>query len=118
MVTMLSTLLREQWRHYADTHQTQRNLLTHILAVPLFLVGNIVLLYAVIHAAPVAGTVGIGLSSIGLALQGKGHSHEPMAPTPFTGIGNAVLRILLEQWITFPRFVFSGGWLAAWRNAR
>jgi len=24
-------------------------------------------------------------------------------------------RIFLEQWITFPRFVLSGGWYHAWR---
>lgn len=118
MVAMLSTLLREQWRHYAGTHQTQRNLLIHIIAVPLFLLGNIVLLDAVIHAAPTSAAVGLGISGIGLALQGKGHGHESVAPTPFSSVGNAVLRILLEQWITFPRFVLSGGWLAAWRQAR
>jgi hypothetical protein len=24
---------------------------------------------------------------------------------------------VLEQWITFPRFVLSGGWWRAWRDA-
>ena len=27
-------------------------------------------------------------------------------------------RILAEQWITFPRYVLSGGFARAWRSAR
>jgi hypothetical protein len=42
---------------------------------------------------------------------------EPVPPEPFTGAGNAVARLLLEQWITFPRFVVSGGWHRALKSA-
>jgi hypothetical protein len=30
--------------------------------------------------------------------------------TPFDGAGDVVSRLLVEQWVTFPRFVLSGGW--------
>jgi len=36
---------------------------------------------------------------------------------PFTGPLNAMSRIFLEQWVTFPRFVLSGGWSHAMRAA-
>ena len=55
-----------------------------------------------------------GISALSpVALQGRGHRKEPVPPEPFTGLGNALSRIFLEQWITFPRFVLSGGWLRA-----
>jgi hypothetical protein len=37
-------------------------------------------------------------------------------PEPFTGPLNAVARIFLEQWITFPLFVLSGSWWKAVRT--
>jgi hypothetical protein len=52
----------------------------------------------------------MGLS---IAIQGRGHGTEPVPAEPFTGMGNAVTRILLEQWVTFPRFALSGGWMRA-----
>ena len=54
---------------------------------------------------------------LSLALQGRGHRWEPVPPEPFTGPMNAVARLLCEQWITFPRFVLSGGWRDALRRA-
>jgi hypothetical protein len=30
---------------------------------------------------------------------------------------NAVARLFLEQWITFPRFLLSGGWSRALRTS-
>jgi hypothetical protein len=34
-----------------------------------------------------------------------------------TGLTDAVTRILAEQFVTFPRFVITGAWIAAFRNA-
>jgi hypothetical protein len=48
--------------------------------------------------------------------QGREHGQEAVPPEPYTSPLNAVARILLEQWITFPRFVLSGGWARAMRN--
>jgi hypothetical protein len=54
--------------------------------------------------------------ALSVALQGRGHRQEPVPPAPFTGPLNAVSRIFLEQWVTFPRFLFSGGWFRALRQ--
>ena len=34
-------------------------------------------------------------------------------PIPFEGAGDALSRIITEQFVTFWRYVFSGQWLAA-----
>lgn len=53
------------------------------------------------------------LTGLSLAVQGRGHGREPVAAEPFTGPLNAIARIVLEQWLTFPRFVLSGAWMRA-----
>jgi len=50
-------------------------------------------------------------------VQGRGHRGESAAPVPFTGPGDFVSRFLVEQLVSFPRFVLTGGWLRAWRRA-
>jgi len=60
--------------------------------------------------------VGIIATVASIALQGRGHKAEVNSPEPFTGVGNALSRIFLEQWVTFPRFVLSGGWFRALRS--
>ena len=113
-----SRLLAWQWEGYARYHQSRTNLLLHIVLVPAFLAGNITLIAGVIRLSWVAALAGLALTSASMALQGRGHRGESEPPVPFTGPGNALSRIFLEQWVTFPRFVLSGGWLRALRNAR
>jgi hypothetical protein len=48
-------------------------------------------------------------------LQGAGHKREIQKPEPFLGADDLVSRFVVEQLITFPRFVLSGNWL---RNLR
>jgi len=111
-------LLAWQWQGYARYHQSRVNLLMHIVLVPLFLLGNIAVLAGVIRLSWSVAIAGLGLMSASIALQGRGHRGEPEPPVPFSSPANALSRIFLEQWITFPRFVSSGGWLRALRNAR
>ena len=112
----LSELLRWQWAGYPRYHQSRPNLLLHIIVVPVFLLGTVAFVAAIARALwlPAAGGVLAMVSS--MALQGLGHRREPVPPEPFEGPLNAVLRIVCEQWITFPRFVASGGWHRAWRQ--
>jgi hypothetical protein len=113
----LTELLRWQWEGYPRYHRTRFNLLLHILVVPVFLVGNVAVVLALVQGAW-AVVVGGGIAMVvSVALQGRGHAHEPTPPEPFTGPRNAASRIFLEQWVTFPRFVLSGGWLYALRHA-
>lgn len=107
-----SGLLAWQWEGYARYHQSRANLLLHIVLVPLFLAGNVALVVGLVRLDWIEALVGAGLMALSMALQGRGHNGEPVPPVPFSGAGNAFARIFLEQWITFPRFVLTGGW---WR---
>jgi uncharacterized membrane protein YGL010W len=109
-------LLARQFAGYPDAHGDRRNLLIHLLTVPAFILGNCAALAAPFTSGWLA-LGGIALTATAFGLQGRGHGFESKRPAPFSGPGNAVVRILGEQWITFPRFVLSGGFLRAWREA-
>lgn len=113
----MSQLLRSQWEGYPRYHQSRTNLLLHIVFVPLFLCGNVGLLVGLIQRSWLVAVVAAAATLIGVALQGRGHRKEPVPPEPFSSPFNALARIFCEQWITFPRFVLSGGWLRALRTA-
>jgi hypothetical protein len=114
----ISELLRWQWAGYAKYHQSRANLLIHIIAVPLFLIGTIALVVALSQLSLMLLAVGVGCIVVAVALQGRGHRLEVVPPEPFSGPLNFVSRLFLEQWVTFPRFVISGGWGASLRKVR
>lgn len=109
-------LLAWQWSDYAAKHTNRANLLLHVPAVVLAQAGMLVLVYAAIARSPAAAGVAAACIVVSLAAQGRGHRLEREAPTPFSGAGDFVTRFVVEQWITFPRFVLSGGWLRALRR--
>lgn len=109
-------LRRPQLDGYAQYHQSRPNLLLHIVFVPLFLTGNIAFAIALVQGRWLVALGAVILTVLSLAMQGRGHRGEPVAPRPFTGPLNAVARILREQWVTFPRFVLCGAWTRALRN--
>lgn len=111
-----SSLLRRQWEGYARYHQSRRNLLLHIVFVPLFLTGNVVLLVGLIERRWSLALTGAVFTTLAIGIQGRGHRGEPVPAEPFTGALNALSRIFLEQWVTFPRFVLSGAWMRALRS--
>jgi hypothetical protein len=113
----ITELLRWQWEGYPRYHHSRRNLLLHIVFVPMFLVANISLVIALVQRSWLGALVAVFAMMASIALQGRGHRAEAVPPAPFTGAANAIARIFLEQWFTFPRFVLSGGWLNALRNA-
>jgi type IV secretory pathway TrbD component len=112
------SLRRAQWERYAHHHQSRSNLLLHIAFVPLFLAGNVAFLIALAERRWLIALGGVLLTLLSIMVQGRGHRQEPVAPEPFTGPRNAMARILLEQWVTFPRFVLSGAWARALRGSR
>jgi hypothetical protein len=109
-------LLRWQWGGYPRYHRSRANLLLHIAAVPLFLAANISLVAAIAKRSIVFAAISLVVMVVSVALQGRGHRQEKVPPELFTGPTNAVSRIFLEQWVTFPRFVISGGWFRALRQ--
>lgn len=129
-------LARWQWADYSENHRTKRNLRIHIVAVPLFLAGNVGAVVGLVMGIDVLRELsaegidpwwlvlpvllmlpGLLLSAGAMAVQGAGHKGEAKAPKPFTGPLNVMGRIFMEQWVTFPRFVLSGGWTRALRAA-
>lgn len=105
-----SSLLRKQWEGYARYHQSRPNLLLHIVFVPLFVAANIGFAVALAERRWGLAVAAAALTGAALAVQGRGHRAEPVPPEPFTSPLNAISRIFLEQWVTFPRFVLCGGW--------
>ena len=111
-------LLKWQWQGYAKYHQNTTNLLLHIFAVPLFILANVLAIVAVVKLSLllfIAAILGLVVSVI---IQGRGHRLEPIPPEPFAGPANVLGRLFFEQWVTFPRFVLSGGWSRNLAHAR
>jgi hypothetical protein len=108
-------LLEWQWSDYTARHRNRTNLLLHIVSVPLFQIGTIILAYAVVMASGAAAGLGIVCMTAALVAQGRGHKLERETPARFDGATDFVSRFVAEQWVTFPRFVLSGGW---YRNLR
>lgn len=112
---MRPNLLAWQWSLYTEGHRSRRNLVLHVFTQPLFVAGCCEVL-----ATPLLGLRGLlGLVAmvIALALQGRGHKGEAAKPVPFDGPVDFVRRFFAEQWVTFPRFVLSGGFARAWHEA-
>jgi hypothetical protein len=109
------SLMTWQWAHYPSGHRARRNLLLHLLTVPLFQAGTVALVAAPWRSGwlALAGLVAIALA---MAAQGRGHRGEATAPLPFAGPLDAIARILVEQWVTFPRYLLSGRFAQAWRR--
>lgn len=107
-----------EWQHanYPAAHRSRRNLLVHIVTVPLFMAGTIA--FALAWRWPWLLVIGPAVMTGVMALQGRGHRQEAAPPAPFLGPADVFGRIFAEQWITFPRFVASGGFVRAWRASR
>jgi hypothetical protein len=98
------------WADYQRVHAERRNLLIHIVAVPLF-VGSILAMPVCL----VRGNYGllvicIMLVVLALQLESRGHTMERQAPRPFSGSTNFLYRLFREQFIIFPVFLVSGRW--------
>jgi hypothetical protein len=111
-------LIRWQWEGYPRYHGARRNLFLHVFVVPIFLLGNTAIVVAAFQRSWALALGGAVVMVASIGIQGRGHRQEPTPPEPFTGPLNAVARIFCEQWVTFPRFVLSGGWLRALRQRR
>jgi hypothetical protein len=110
-------LLARQWAGYAGGHGDRRNLLVHALTVPVFLLGTVALAAAPFSSAWLA-LAGPAAMMAAIGIQGRAHQRETQRPAPFEGAADAIVRIFVEQWVTFPRFVLSGGFGRAWRQGR
>ena len=111
-----SSLAQWQWQLYPHNHSNRRNLVMHLITTPLFWAGTLAVLTSPLTTfwAALAGV--ITMVAV-VALQGRTHGLETTKPVPFRGFSDVIGRIFLEQLFTFPRFVMTGGFARAWRQA-
>ncbi len=110
-------IIQWQWQNYPENHENVANLLFHIVGVPIFILGMIAFIGNLAQLRITEAVIGLIIAIGGYALQILGHKLEAEPPIPFDGPVDAIQRIFTEQFITFPRFVISGGWLRALRQA-
>jgi len=110
-------LLSWAWRETPPVHKNSTNLLIHIVAVPLFVIGHI-LLVAALLVSPWFLLVAVLCVATSLAAQNLGHSLEQNQVHPFTGPRDFLRRIYAEQFCNFWRFLLSGGWYASFQASR
>ena len=115
---MRAQLISWQWQGYGDFHRNRSTLSVHAVAVPLFVVNTLLLAAAVVRVEPAAALCGLLGMAVAFAAQGAMHKREPTASIPFDGPVDVVTRIFTEQFVTFPRFVRTGGFARAWAAAR
>lgn len=104
-------ILAWQWSSYDRNHRDRGNLLLHFVAVPAFVGAALALATCLLRGFWFAAALAFLLMLVAFAVQGIGHKREAEAPIPFDGPGDFLARVFAEQFITFPRFVLSGGWM-------
>jgi hypothetical protein len=110
-------LVTWQFDNYPPAHQTRRNLAIHIVTEPLFVCGLLAAPGLFVSGQWIGGIVALALVLVAVVAQGSGHKGEPNPPLPFRSPLDVVARLVVEQFVTFPRFVLSGGYGRAWRAA-
>lgn len=106
-------IIQWQWDGYKQYHNTPINLWIHILAAPLFIIGTILLITAIIGLSFFMIIASSLIMAVSILAQGFGHSKETHPVEPFIDGKNAVTRIFIEQFYTFPKYVISGKWYRA-----
>lgn len=107
--------MRIDWTDYQRVHTGRKNLLIHLLAVPLFVAGFIVIVVSVLRSTWLPATTALAICVIALVLQAGGHRSEAQAPRPFTGPMNFLRRWFTEQFVIFPLFLLTGRWWRCYR---
>ena len=103
-------LIAWQWASYDRNHRDRLNLVLHFLAVPAFIAGVLSSIRLLTLGLWPQALAMLAVAAVAFLVQGIGHKREAEAPIPFDGPLDFVSRVVVEQFITFPRFVFTGGW--------
>ena len=111
-----SELVSWAWRETPPVHRNATNLLIHLIAVPLFVLGHVLLVACFIRPWLLMGA--IASIALSLAAQKYGHSLEHRRVHAFAGAGDFIRRLYAEQFCNFWRFLFSGQWYASFKAGR
>ena len=85
----------------------------HIVAVPTFMLRNVLAVIGAAMLAPILFFAGVVVLTVGtIGAQGRGPRFKSVPTQPFAGSVDLAKRLLVGQWVIFPRFVPSGGWRA------
>ena len=95
---------------YGRYHQNPVNLLIHMVAVPVFMIGLVSGVGFLISGRALLALLCFLGPVSSLAVQAIGHKMEPVKAEPFQGPLNFLQRIFLEQFYRYWVFVFSGAW--------
>jgi uncharacterized membrane protein YGL010W len=116
-------LLEKQWSDYPERHKNKVNLLIHIVAVPVVWLAAIQAFGALLLVL-MPGVAGLGilfwalvLVGVSLFAQSRGDAMEAIKPPPFAMTKDYAISVAAEQFVTFPRFVLTGGWLKNFQAA-
>jgi phage terminase small subunit len=112
--TLTPNVVSWQWRVYPSAHRDRRNLIIHAVTVPLFTIGLTLTAAGLARFALLSAVFGVALVLGAIVAQGRGHRFEREAPQPFRSTVDALVRLVVEQFVTFPRFVLRGGFAHAW----
>lgn len=110
-------LLAWAWSETPPVHTNAANLLIHLFAVPLFVVGHILLIAGAVFELRIL-IAAVLCIVVSLVLQTVAHSLEPIKPPPFLGARDFLRRLYAEQFCNFWRFLFSGQWYASFKASR
>jgi uncharacterized membrane protein YGL010W len=104
-------LLAWQFRDYAERHQDKLNLWLHLYSVPVFIAGLAAAFANLLELRWFGVAVSLGFVLVAVAMQALGHRRETRPAPPIDGPLDGLRQIVAEQFVTFPRFVLSGGWM-------
>jgi hypothetical protein len=109
-------VVNAQWNDYSERHRNKTNLIIHVVTVPLVWLAAIE-----VAGALLLMLIGVGglkifvwaliMVAIALFAQNYGNQMEAVKPPPLTNAKDFAINAAAEQFVTFPRFVLTGGWL-------
>ena len=108
----LGELTAWAWDETAPVHRSRANLLIHIVAVPLFVAGHVLVIASFFMDLRLL-IAALACVLISLVMQQRGHAMEQTKVHPFAGPYDFLRRLYVEQFYNFWRFLFSGRWFAA-----
>jgi hypothetical protein len=118
MALITENLVSWQFQHYPEGHTDRRNLTIHLITVPLLWLVTLEVIAGVIQGRWLSPVSWLVMFAIAVVLQGRGHKLEHNPPLPFQSKLDVIVRLLTEQYVTFPRYLLSGGFARAWRATR
>jgi hypothetical protein len=110
-------ITKQQWIDFGVYHSSRKNLIIHVFAAPIFIIGIVGFTYGLLNLQLIETVGSVLIMAISLGMQSYGHSNESVRSDSFASPLDAITRILIEQLINSPRFIMSGKWYAALRNS-